>query len=91
MSMDSDRMDLAEFAGCLKGFTDLACSGLLGARVELLEDYGPFKKGDIGVVECTYASCYDFRRELPVRRGRYTWGVPYELVALRCVAWSQRN
>ena len=91
MSMDSARMDLAEFAGCLRGFTDLACSGLLGARVELLEDYGPFRKGDTGIVGCTYASCYNFRREIPVRRGSLTWGVPYGLVALACTEWSQRN
>jgi len=91
MSTESARMGLAEFAGSLGGFTDLLCSGLYGAQVELLEDYGPFKKGDSGVVKCTFASCYDFLREIPVRRGCYTWGVPYERVALRCTARSQRN
>ena len=82
MSTEASRMDLAEYAGHFRSFTDLLISGLLGARVELLEDYEPFKRGDTGVVKCTYASCYNFREEIPVRRGRYTVGVPYALVAL---------
>jgi len=73
---------LGHLAGRFTRGCDLLGYGLLDAKVTLLADYGPFKAGEIGFVDCSWSSIYDFRIELPVRvEGKGAYGVPYALVA----------
>ena len=73
---------LARLAGKFRRGCDLYEYGLFDARVILLADYGPFKAGEIGTVDCSWSSIYNFQIELPVRvDGKGAYGVPYALVA----------
>ena len=80
---ESESRSLAEFEGRLHETLDVLEADLYDAEVELLGDYRTFKKGDIGVVNCTYSSIFNFRKELPVQIDGFTCGVPYRLLALR--------
>ena len=83
-SSHPDARNLGHLAGKFRRGCDLEEYGLFDARVILLADYGPFKAGEIGRVDCSWSSIYDFRIELPVRidEKRGAHGVPYALVAL---------
>ena len=75
--------NLGYLAGRFTRGCDLEEYGLFDAKVTLLADYGPFKAGEVGRVDCSWSSCYDFRIELPVRvEGKEgARGVPYALLA----------
>ena len=74
---------LAHLAGKFRRGCDLYEYELFNAKVILLADYGPFKAGEVGTVDCSWSSIYDFRIELPVRvEGKEgARGVPYALLA----------